>query len=334
MPDFLNAARRALPLALGTWLTVAAAPTVARAQGMRGCGQATVLQTSAGTLEGTLRCPKGAGPWPVALLVPGAGRLDRDGNSPMHAERVNTFALLAEGLAERGIATLRYDKRGAGASRLASYADSATGFNRFAQDAAEWVQLLQVDDRFSSVTVVGHGEGALVGMLAARAADADGFVSLAGQGRPGDEIMNDRFGRRLPVELRTPFRRALASLVAGRYEEELPYELHGLLRPSAQLYLATWFRFDPPTEIARLRVPVLIVQGDADTEATVRDAQLLNAAQPRADALVLERVNHALRLASGAEAGRVATSALDERGPLADEVLEGLAAFLAQVRRR
>lgn len=300
--------------------------------------EAVTVQTSTGTLVGTLRCPEGEGPWPVALLVPGAGNIDRDGNSPMRLQRTDTFRQLADGLASRGIATVRYDKRGVGESRDAGFADSSLRFSTLARDAAEWVQVLQVDRRFRSVTVIGHGEGALVGMLAARVADADGFISLAGQGRRGAEVMRDQFLPRLPTALRAGFSRVLETLAAGRVDEEVPYELTSLLRPSAQAYLASWFRFDPATEIGRLSVPVLIVQGSSDEQATVQDAQLLNSGQPNADAIVLDGVDHALRRSSASaqaaairESGRRASTA---REPVCEEVLEGVAAFVSQVRRR
>jgi uncharacterized protein len=338
MRSRLAGSSRFVVVALGGALLADAAPWPLRAQ-QRPCREeAVTLQTSTGTLAGTLRCPDEAGPWAVALLVPGAGAIDRNGNSATQLERPDTFKQLADGLAARGIASVRYDKRGVGESRGAARSDSALRFATFAHDAAEWVQQLQVDPRFSSVTVVGHGEGALVGMLAARVADADGFVSLAGQGRRGADVMREQLAPRLPIELRADFRRVLGTLSEGRLEEDVPYELTSLLRPSAQAYLISWFRFDPPTEISRLAVPVLIVQGSVDDQSSVRDAQLLNAGQPRADAIVLEGVDHSLRKVSTASLATAARSggraAARARDPVCDDVLEGVAAFVSQIRRR
>ena len=317
-------------LAAGVLLPADSRPQAAHVS-VDACREPAVeLRGPGGLLRGTLRCPDTDGPWPVVLLVAGAGPVDRDGNSAMQLEHANTLALLAEGLAARGIATVRYDKRGVGESAGAAVGDSVLRFTTYARDAAGWVQQLQADQRFSSVTVVGHGEGALVGMLAARAADADGFVSLEGQGRPGAEIMQAELGPRLPIELRADFRRVLATVAQGRVEADVPYPLLSLLRPSAQLYLTSWFRYDPPTELGRLTVPVLIVQGLEDTQATMRDAQLLNAGQPRADAIVIEGVDHSLRIASTGTRGHRGGA----RGPVADQVLEGVAAFVAQVHRR
>src|SRR5690242_17860196 len=75
------------------------------------------LPTAWGQLSGTLLLPEGEGPWPVALLVAGSGPTDRDGNSALDGLPLDSLKLLARGLAGRGIASLRYDKRGVGASR-------------------------------------------------------------------------------------------------------------------------------------------------------------------------------------------------------------------------
>src|SRR5690349_17298184 len=75
------------------------------------------LDTGSGTLAGTLELPAGCGSLPVALFHAGSGPTDRDGNSP--GARNDSLKLLAEALAERGIASLRFDKRGIGKSAAA-----------------------------------------------------------------------------------------------------------------------------------------------------------------------------------------------------------------------
>ncbi len=70
------------------------------------------LDTLTGTLYGTLEPPQSRSPVPVVLIISGSGPTDRDGNSPMLKGPNNSYKLLAEGLAARGIASVRYDKRG------------------------------------------------------------------------------------------------------------------------------------------------------------------------------------------------------------------------------
>ncbi|WP_353987699.1 alpha/beta hydrolase [Ruicaihuangia caeni] len=126
----------------------------------------TITFDSNGTrFEGTLALPAGDAPHPAALIIPGSGPVDRD--SSIKQLPLDITRQLAEALRERGIATLRYDKRGVGASGGEFL---SAGFYEGVTDAAAALDALrnapEVDaDR---VIVVGHSEGALVaGELAA-----------------------------------------------------------------------------------------------------------------------------------------------------------------------
>src|SRR5579872_4850595 len=70
------------------------------------------LETATGTIYGTLTLPAGNAPVPIVLIVAGSGPTDRDGNSPGLPGKNDAYKLLAAALAQRGIASIRYDKRG------------------------------------------------------------------------------------------------------------------------------------------------------------------------------------------------------------------------------
>src|SRR5678816_1071136 len=93
------------------------------------------LPTPWGKLSGTLVLPEGAGPWPAALLIAGSGPTDRDGNSPLLEEPVDNLKRLAQALAARGIASLRYDKRGVGGSSYPGLSEEALRFEHLVDDA-------------------------------------------------------------------------------------------------------------------------------------------------------------------------------------------------------
>jgi len=117
------------------------------------CNSDTVhVSTPAGLLAGTVRCPGMSAPWPVVLLISGSGPTDRNGNSPMLPGENNGLRMLAEALATRGIASVRYDKRGIGASKGAMGSEADLRFDMFADDAAAWTKQLRADPRFSTVT--------------------------------------------------------------------------------------------------------------------------------------------------------------------------------------
>ena len=151
-----------------------------------------------GVLRGTLELPAGRGPWPVVLLIAGSGPTDRNGNSPLLAGTNNSLKYLAQALAARGIASARYDKRGIAASNGFTIREADLRFDDYVNDAAAWLRALKADHRFTSVTVAGHSEGSLVGMLAAARAGADAFVSIAGAGRPIAEMLARAAGAPAP----------------------------------------------------------------------------------------------------------------------------------------
>jgi fermentation-respiration switch protein FrsA (DUF1100 family) len=71
--------------------------------------------------------------------------------------------------------------------------------------------------------------------------------------------------------------------------------MQALFRPSVQPYLISWFHYDPAVEIAKLTIPVTIVQGTADVQVTMTDAKALKAASPKAELVVVNGMNHMLR---------------------------------------
>jgi uncharacterized protein len=254
------------------------------------------LVTAAGTLRGTLLLPEGAAQsMPVALLIAGSGPTDRDGNTPLLPGKNNSLKLIAEALARHGIASVRYDKRGVAASMSAGRSEMDLRFTTYIDDAAAWIAQIRKHPRFSKVIVVGHSEGSLIGMMAARSAGADAFVSLAGAGRPIGDVLADQLNRNLPTELRTDAIRILNELRAGRTVADVPAALVVLFRPSVQPYLLSWLPLDPALELRKLQKPVLIVQGSTDIQAGPEDFRALAAVTPASASVMIEGMNHVLK---------------------------------------
>ncbi len=258
------------------------------------------LTTPTGVLHGTLLMPQATSDRvPVALIHAGSGPTDRDGNSPLLGGANNSLKLLAEALASLGIASVRFDKRGIAASRAAGTREEDLRFDMLIDDAVAWIRLLKADPRFSTVTVIGHSEGSLIGMVAARRGEADAFVSIAGSGRPAQDVLREQLGQQLSPTMMAGAARGLDALASGRFADSTPPGLESLFRRSVQPYLMSWFRYDPAKEIAALTIPVLIVQGTTDLQVSAPDARLMAAAAPSAKLLLVEGMNHVLKLASG-----------------------------------
>jgi len=256
-----------------------------------------VLHTATGSIFGTLMVPAGAKPLPVVLLIAGSGPTDRDGNNPLLPGKNDSLKLLATALASRGIASLRYDKRGIAASASAMTAEKDLRFDTYVDDAAGWVGLLAHDRRFSHVTIAGHSEGSLIGMIVAQRGAVASYVSLEGAGRPASTVIREQLRPALTPELLAQADTIMAQLNAGKtYTGALPPELQSLFHASVQPYLISWFRYDPAVEIGKLRVPATIVQGTADVQVTMADAQALKSGAPGASLVVVPGMNHVLKI--------------------------------------
>ena len=153
------------------------------------------LKTPKGNIAGTLLVPEEKQKLPVVLIIAGSGPVDRNGNLG-DLVHTNAYQMIADSLSKKGIATLRYDKRGAGESAAAGGSESELSFDDGINDAAAFIQMLKADTRFSKVIVLGHSEGSLIGMVAAEQARADGFISVAGAGERADKVIEQQVKER------------------------------------------------------------------------------------------------------------------------------------------
>lgn len=276
-------------------LLMLAAAAAAQAMAAPAGEQSMTLETASGAVHGSLRLPAGEGKTPVVLIVAGSGPTDRDGNSAMLPGRNDSLRMLADALAQAGFASLRYDKRGIGASKAAMVDEAQLRFDTYVEDAAAWIAKLKADPRFTSVAVIGHSEGALIGMLAAERAGAAAYVSLAGVAESPGAVLRKQLAGKLPPPLAADNERILASLEQGKPVAEVPPALMALYRPSVQPYMLSWMQYVPAARIAALRMPVLIVQGTTDIQVGVEQAQALKAARPDAQLALIPGMNHVLK---------------------------------------
>jgi pimeloyl-ACP methyl ester carboxylesterase len=283
------------------------------------------LVTPTGIIDGTLTLPAEAHP-PVALLVAGSGPTDRNGNSTLLPGPNDSYLMLALGLAERGIASVRYDKRGVGQSRAAMRSEAELRFDDYVSDAEAWVQKLLQDGRFPGVGIIGHSEGSLVGMLAAARTKTGAYVSIAGAGEPASQLIRGQLSS-IPENLRGEAGRILKVLEHGQAVSDVPESLNALFRPSVQPYLLSWFQYDPAAVLAGLGLSVLVAQGTADLQVGVDQAQMLHRAKPDAELRIIEGMNHVLKLV-GEDLAKNQRSYSDPSLPVDGQLLKAVGDFL------
>lgn len=282
------------------------------------------LNTGSGQIFGTLTTPKEFSKGPVALIIAGSGPTDRDCNNSMM--KCDAYKKLARELSGKGIATVRYDKRGIAESHAAMKSEAELRFDDYVNDAREWIKLLRKDKRFSIVVVIGHSEGSLIGMIAG--ASADKFISIAGAGRSGDKVIKEQLGNQ-PKEIQNMAFPILDSLSKGKRVDQVNPILNALFRPSVQPYLMSWLKYDPQKEISGLSIPVLLIQGTTDIQVTVEDARLLAKANPKSQLNLISSMNHILRTVEGDRQANIATynnAAL----PLSDGLVKGISEFISK----
>lgn len=290
-----------------------------------GTEQRAQLKTTTGTLHGTLDLPNGTSPCPVVVIIAGSGPTDRDGNQALMKN--DSLKLLGQGLAAKGIAALRYDKRGIAESFTAAPKEEDLRFEAYVADAVQWITWLRRNPRFAGLGIIGHSEGSLIGMLAAKQAKVDAFVSVAGSGRPAPAVIRDQLNTKLAPALRARSDEILDELVAGRAVTDVPKELAVLYRSSVQPYLISWFKYDPAREIAAVESPVLVVQGTTDLQISVDDAKRLATAKKGAKLRIINGMNHVLKNARLPAEQQAAYT--DPSFQVHAEALEEITAFLA-----
>jgi pimeloyl-ACP methyl ester carboxylesterase len=253
-----------------------------------------ILKTSTGNIYGTITVSNSSKTSPIVLIIPGSGPTDRNCNSTLGIQ-TNAYKMLSENLAQNGISTLRFDKRGIGKSMSAMTSESELRFETYINDVIAWIKLLESDKRFSSIIILGHSEGSLIGMIASARTNVAGFISVSGVGKSADKVLQEQLKTKLPPQLLNESNKILDSLKNGKTVSNVNPSLVALYRPSVQPYMISWIKYDPAKEIGKLKMPVLIIHGTTDLQVTVNDSKLLSAANPNAKLLIIENMNHVLK---------------------------------------
>lgn len=289
------------------------------------------LKIEGDTLRGTFVLPDSSGPVPVALIIPGSGPTDRDGNSAVMGGKNDSLKLLSGDLAEHGIASLRIDKRGIAGNAIPGMKEEDQVFDDLIADAVGWVEKLHRDPRISDVSIIGHSEGGLVGMIAAGRSETLTYIGIAPPGSPIDQVLELQLAA-LPAGLKTEHLRILHSLRQGLTVDNVPAPLMSVYRPSVQPYLISFMQYDPAEEIAGLDIPVLLIHGGADLQVPEDEILKLTRANPKAQYNSYPRMNHVMKTIDGGQSENIAAYS-DPSYPLQAGLGGDIAAFIRRIEK-
>lgn len=234
---------------------------------------------------------------PVVIIVPGSGPTDLNGNSPLGVS-ANTYKHLAYSLLDKGISTVRVDKRGMFSSSNAGDPNSVS-VEIYANDYIRWSYSVREQLKRDSVYLLGHSEGALM-VSAAAAKDStalSGLILISGVGRPMDIVVLEQLEQQITdFEVLNRAKNILAELKSGRKVdvEGLHPTLQVLFAPLTQDYIISILKYTPYQLVKSIDVDMLVIHGTNDLQVSTVDAEMLGTAG-NARLLFLEGVNHVLK---------------------------------------
>lgn len=240
-------------------------------------------------IDGTLLIPIATEKPNLAIIIPDFGPTDRNGNQNL--QKNNALKKLAEGLSANGLATFRYDKRIVKQIRKGNV-DMNIRFNDFITDAISLLQYFKNSDTFNKIYIIGHGQGSLVGMIAAKQG-ADGFISIAGSGKSIDKVIVDQISNTAPM-LTEDTKRVFSIMKGGKTTSDFPLALSSIFDLEVQPFMMSWMAYNPQEEISTLEIPILIINGTKDLQVSVEEAQLLHGEKPNSILTIIENMNHIL----------------------------------------
>jgi uncharacterized protein len=288
------------------------------------------IDSPAGKLPASLSLPKGDGPFPALILVHGSGPHDRDEtigpNKP--------FRDLAWGLASKGIAVLRYEKRTK--AYPVKNIDKVTVKEEVIDDAVAAIALLEKQDRIAKdkVFVLGHSlGGTLAPRIGKRSPQVAGLILLAGASRSLEDLIIEQVTYILSLDDKASEKKKAAleklkkqaervrdpNLSEETPKEELP------LGVAASYWLS--LRGNPPAEAKKFKGPILVLQGERDYQVTMKDFGLWKKALGKRKDVTFKtypNLNHLFMVGKG----KSRPEEYQKTGHVAAEVIDDIAAWI------
>ncbi|MEK6302260.1 MAG: alpha/beta fold hydrolase [Acidobacteriota bacterium] len=243
------------------------------------------VQAKGFTLAGTLLLPKsGKAPFPAVITITGSGQQTRDERLPLPGlDKYRPFGQIAEALASRGVAVLRVDDRGVGKSAGLQTLSSATMAD-FADDVRAQVEYLRSRREIDPgrIALAGHSEGGVIApMVAGTDPRIAAIVLMAGTAKRGNVVLGYQVAYQLDAST-TLSDKEKAKQRAEQLDEIRAVMEGGDTSKLSEFMRSPWMKhfliYDPLPAIAKVRQPILVLQGEIDRQVTADQAPMIEKA--------------------------------------------------------
>ncbi len=202
--------------------------------------------------KGTLTYPSKEGKYPLMIMISGSGLQNRDEEIMQH----RPFAVIADYMANNGIAVFRYDDRGFGTEDTALF--NATTLD-FANDVESALNALKNHPNIDAdkIGLVGHSEGGLIApIVASRNSEVDFLILLAGPGVNGMEVLVEQTKAILKVN----------GYSKKEIEEQLKALKNGELAGHSHPWMKCFLELEPSVYLKKVKQPILVLNGTKDLQ--------------------------------------------------------------------
>lgn len=260
-----------------------------------------LLKNDSIKLPGTLSYNKDLKKQPLVIYIHGSGGVDRNGNQKDTNVSANYIKQLSDSLTSRGIAFYSYDKRTSTMSNLMQLTSMEIikrelVFSKFVEDVKLAIHKFKDDSRFSGITLIGHSQGSLIGMLASEAGISK-YISLAGPSNSFDYSIIKQFRLQSGDSIANIVDKHFKELKATGNIKKVDSEptINAIFSKPNLPFLMSWSVYIPKDEIKKVKVPTLIINGTMDNQVFEEDAKALHKSKPEAEFVMIKDMNHVLK---------------------------------------
>lgn len=260
---------------------------------------------------------------PLAILIQGSGPTDRNGNGS--GLKSDHSKMLYEALNNKGISTFTYDKRTVKMLRDQNLKDTIL-FDDFVNDQIEVIQYFK-NKGYSNIHLIGHSQGSLVAILAAQKEKVTSIISLSGTSRTTDEIIIEQIEKQMPQlldQVKDNFKRLQNNSELVGMDNPV---ISSIFAKQNRKFILNYMKYDPSEEIEKLNdLPILVVNGDRDLQVPVSDAEDLHKSAKNSELLIIEDMNHVLKIVSGQQANMKSYN--DPEHPISQKLIDDIEKFI------